>query len=83
MLTLLSLLSIVPASDACLQCDRRMRRMHEDYILFASKINDQIEMKKIRDHAYETYKSTSKERQGVIGELTTWIRHVTTLRSFF
>ena len=57
--------------------------MQEDYILSASKISDQIAMKNIRDHAYETYKSTSKERQGIIGELTTWLGHGTTLRSFF
>lgn len=71
MLMLLSLLSSVPAFKACLQCDRRIRRLHEDFVLSAPTVDDQIEMKKICDHAYVTYKETSWGRKGVIGETKT------------
>lgn len=71
MLMLVSLLSSVPAFKACLQCDRMIRRLHEDFVLSAPTVDDQIEMKKICDHAYVTYKETSWERKGVIGETKT------------
>lgn len=64
----LFLLCSVPAASACLQCDRRIRLLHEDYILSAPTVDNQIEMKKIRDYAYVTYKDTSRQRKGVIGE---------------
>uniref|UniRef100_A0A3Q3KFT4 Ig-like domain-containing protein n=1 Tax=Monopterus albus TaxID=43700 RepID=A0A3Q3KFT4_MONAL len=51
---------------ACLQCDRRIRLLHEDLVLSAPTVADQIEMKKICDHAYVTYRETSLERNGVI-----------------
>lgn len=71
MLMLVFLLSSIPAFMACLQCDRRIRLLHEDFILSAPNVNDQIEMKKICDHAYVTYKETSWQRKGVIGESKT------------
>ncbi|XP_027131077.1 izumo sperm-egg fusion protein 1 isoform X2 [Larimichthys crocea] len=60
----------VPAASACLQCDRRIRLLHEDYILSAPTVDNQIEMKKIRDYAYVTYKDTSRQRKGVIDPTT-------------
>lgn len=68
MLLLLYLLCCVPAVQTCLQCDHKIRRLHENFILSAPTISDQIELKKICDHAYATYKDTSQEREGIIGE---------------
>nr|XP_046243847.1 izumo sperm-egg fusion protein 1 isoform X8 [Scatophagus argus] len=70
MLVLVSLLCTVPSVKACLQCDRRIRRLLEDFILSASTVDNQIEMKRICDHAYVTYKETSRERKGVIDPTT-------------
>ncbi|KAM3610230.1 uncharacterized protein V6R79_001010 [Siganus canaliculatus] len=70
LLMLVSLLCSVPAVKTCLQCDRRIRRLHEDFILSAPTVDNQIEMKKIRDHAYVTYKETSRKRKGVIDPTT-------------
>ncbi|XP_070761277.1 izumo sperm-egg fusion protein 1 [Enoplosus armatus] len=70
LLMLVSLLCCVPAAKACLQCDRRVRLLHEDFVLSAPTVNDQIEMKKICDHAYVTYRETSREREGVIDPTT-------------
>ena len=72
LLVLVSLLCCVPAAKACLQCDRRIRLLLEDFVLSAPTVNNQIEMKKICDHAYVTYRETSWERKGVIGEIKTW-----------
>ncbi|TKS78312.1 hypothetical protein D9C73_012862 [Collichthys lucidus] len=66
----LFLLCSVPAASACLQCDRSIRLLHEDYILSAPTVDNQIEMKKIRDYAYVTYKDTSRQRKGVIDPTT-------------
>lgn len=74
LLMLVSLLCCVPAAQACLQCDRRIRLLHEDFALSAPTVDDQIEIKKICDHAYVTYRETSRERKGVIGETKTWFR---------
>nr|XP_046204276.1 izumo sperm-egg fusion protein 1 [Oncorhynchus gorbuscha] len=72
LLCLLSLLCCVPAGRPCLQCDRRVRLLHEDYLLAAASatIEDQIELKKILDYAYVTYTTTSNQYSGVIGPLT-------------
>ncbi|XP_029366338.1 izumo sperm-egg fusion protein 1 isoform X2 [Echeneis naucrates] len=67
---LLSLLCSVTATKACLQCDRRVRLLHDDLILSASTVVDQIELKKICDHAYVTYRETSGERNGLIDPTT-------------
>lgn len=68
MLIISYLLCCVAAVKTCLQCDHRVRRMHENFILSAPTIGGQIELKKICDHAYATYKDTSGERKGIIGE---------------
>ncbi|XP_044231615.1 izumo sperm-egg fusion protein 1 isoform X1 [Thunnus albacares] len=70
LLMLVSLLCCVPAAKACLQCDRRIRLLHEDFVLSGPTVNDQIELKKICDHAYVTYRETSQERRGVIDPTT-------------
>ncbi|XP_039658705.1 izumo sperm-egg fusion protein 1 isoform X4 [Perca fluviatilis] len=70
LLVLVSLLCCVPAAKACLQCDRRIRLLLEDFVLSAPTVNNQIEMKKICDHAYVTYRETSWERKGVIDPTT-------------
>ncbi|KAM6945199.1 izumo sperm-egg fusion protein 1 [Lycodopsis pacificus] len=70
LLMLVSLLCCVPAATACLQCDRKIKLLIEDLTLSAPTINDQIEIKKIRDHAYVTYRETSRQRKGVIDTTT-------------
>ncbi|XP_069379600.1 izumo sperm-egg fusion protein 1 isoform X2 [Paralichthys olivaceus] len=70
LLILVTLLGCVLAADACLQCDRRVRLLHEDLALSAPTVADQIEMTKICDHAYVTYRDTSRERKGVIDHTT-------------
>ncbi|KAM4577088.1 izumo sperm-egg fusion protein 1 [Odontesthes bonariensis] len=69
-LILVSLLCCVSAARACLQCDHTVRLLHEDFILAAPTVTDQIEMKMICDHAYVTYRETSLERKGVIDPTT-------------
>ncbi|CAL8249195.1 unnamed protein product [Merluccius merluccius] len=59
-----------PAVRACLQCDRRTRLLHEDLLLSAASVEDQIEFTLIRDHAYVTYRETSQARRGVIDPTT-------------
>ncbi|XP_051806770.1 izumo sperm-egg fusion protein 1 [Acanthochromis polyacanthus] len=70
LLMLVSLLCCVPAAQACLQCDRTVRLLHENFILSAPSVSDQIELQKISDHAYVTYTDTSQQRQGVIDPTT-------------
>ncbi|XP_008279797.1 izumo sperm-egg fusion protein 1 [Stegastes partitus] len=70
LLTLVSLLCCVPAAEACLQCERTIRLLHEDFILSAPSVSDQIELQKISDHAYVTYADTSRQRKGVIDPTT-------------
>ncbi|XP_060895049.1 izumo sperm-egg fusion protein 1 [Labrus mixtus] len=69
-LTLVSLLFYVYTAEACLQCDSKIRLLHEDLALSAPTVDDQIELKKIYDHAYQTYRETSRERKGVIDPTT-------------
>lgn len=68
-LMLVSLLCCVTAARACLQCDRSIRMMHEDFILSAPTLQDQLDLQSICDQAYVTYIETSQERKGVIGEI--------------
>ncbi|XP_024294230.1 izumo sperm-egg fusion protein 1 isoform X1 [Oncorhynchus tshawytscha] len=84
LLCLLSLLCCVPAGRPCLQCDRRVRLLHEDYLLAAASatIEDQIELKKILDYAYVTYTTTSNQYSGVI-DPTTLYRASTEYQSEF
>lgn len=73
MLMILYLLCSVFAVKTCLQCDGRIRRLHENFIFSAPTIADQIELKKICDHAYTTYEDASREREGIIGEAKLWL----------
>ncbi|XP_074495435.1 izumo sperm-egg fusion protein 1 [Sebastes fasciatus] len=73
LLMLVSLLCCVLAAKACLQCDRRIRLRDDGYFLKASAIVSQIDMEKIRTHAYRTYRVTSRERMGII-DATTFYR---------
>ncbi|KAM8886588.1 izumo sperm-egg fusion protein 1 isoform 2-T2 [Spinachia spinachia] len=70
LLWLASLLCCVHAAKACLQCDHKIRILLEDFVLSAPTVHDQIEMTKIRDHAYVRYRETSQERKGVIDSTT-------------
>ncbi|XP_068560205.1 izumo sperm-egg fusion protein 1 isoform X2 [Cebidichthys violaceus] len=70
MMMLVSLLCCVPAAAACLQCDREIRLLLEDFALSAPTVSDQIEITRICDHAYVTYRETSRERKGVIDTTT-------------
>lgn len=68
LLVLVPLLCGVHAAGCCLQCDSSIVRMHENFILSAPTVNDQIELQDICDYAYVTYQDTSKVREGVIGK---------------
>ena len=69
-LLVLSLLALfrMHAGRACLQCDRKTTLLHEDFLLSAASVEEQIELALIRDHAYATYRQTSRAHRGVIGE---------------
>ncbi|XP_035235180.1 izumo sperm-egg fusion protein 1 [Anguilla anguilla] len=69
---LLCLVLALPLTSACLQCDRQVRHLHEDYLLASSYANveDQIELKKIIDHTYFLYQETSNRFHGVIDPTT-------------
>ncbi|XP_061586234.1 izumo sperm-egg fusion protein 1 [Cololabis saira] len=67
---LVLLLWSVHAAQSCLQCERTIRLLHEDYILSAPSVNDQIELKSICDQAYQTYRETSLKQKGVIDPTT-------------
>ncbi|XP_054467778.1 izumo sperm-egg fusion protein 1 [Anoplopoma fimbria] len=82
LLMLVSLLCCLPPAKACLQCDRKIRLLLEDFVLSAPTVDDQIEIKKICDHAYATYRETSRERKGVI-DPTTLYRAKTEYQSEF
>ncbi|XP_029685882.1 izumo sperm-egg fusion protein 1 isoform X3 [Takifugu rubripes] len=82
MLSFFYLLCCVSAVKTCLQCDRRIRHLHDNFILSAPSIADQIELKKICDHAYATYKDASLEREGLI-DVTTLYRVRTEYESEF
>lgn len=58
----------IVTAGACLQCDRSISTMHEDFILSAPSVEDQIIFQMISDQAYVTYRETSQSRKGVIGE---------------
>ncbi|KAJ8379240.1 hypothetical protein SKAU_G00000180 [Synaphobranchus kaupii] len=69
---LLLLVLALPLTGACLQCDRQVRHLHEDYLLASShaSVEDQIELKKIIDHTYFLYQETSERFHGVIDPTT-------------
>ncbi|XP_078809331.1 izumo sperm-egg fusion protein 1 isoform X3 [Oryzias latipes] len=69
LLMLVYLLCFIPAAETCLQCERIIRFLHEDFIL-STAIKYQIELNMICDHAYQNYKQTSRQRKGVIDPTT-------------
>lgn len=87
MLILVFLLGILPLFRACLQCDTRIRTLHENFILTAPSLSDQIALKDICDQSYEEYKRASQQRKGVIGEtgdlqaFVSWRRFYETLQT--
>ncbi|CAL8296287.1 unnamed protein product [Gadus morhua 'NCC'] len=83
-LLVVSLLALcrMPAGRACLQCDRKTRLLHEDFLLSAASVEKQIALTMIRDHAYVTYRQTSQAHRGVI-DPTTFYRVSTEYHSEF
>ncbi|MED6232549.1 hypothetical protein ATANTOWER_032176 [Ataeniobius toweri] len=82
LLILVALIYCIPTAGACLQCDRTTRNMHEDFILSAPTVEDQMKLQDICDHAHVTYMNTSQDREGVI-DPTTFYRAKTEYQSEF
>ncbi|XP_060927894.1 izumo sperm-egg fusion protein 1-like [Limanda limanda] len=82
LLILVTLLGCVFAADACLQCDRRVRVLHEELARSAPTLKEQDEITDIYKGAYERYKETSKERKGII-DFTSMYRAGTEYRNEF
>ncbi|KAG7480787.1 hypothetical protein MATL_G00059860 [Megalops atlanticus] len=59
-------------TSSCLQCDRLVRHLHEDYMVASAStsVEDQIELKKIFDHTYFRYQQTSQHFHGIIDPTT-------------
>ncbi|XP_075889360.1 izumo sperm-egg fusion protein 1 isoform X2 [Nelusetta ayraudi] len=70
MLILAFLLASLPLFRACLQCDTRIRTLHDNLILSAPSVSDQIVLKHICDQSYVEYKQASQQRKGVIDPTT-------------
>ncbi|XP_049341881.1 izumo sperm-egg fusion protein 1 [Astyanax mexicanus] len=68
----LVMVCLVSSVTSCLQCDRAVLNMHEDFIAAAKgvTIQDQMDLKEITDQAYTNYKKTSEELRGVIDPTT-------------
>ncbi|XP_028852197.1 izumo sperm-egg fusion protein 1 [Denticeps clupeoides] len=81
---LLLLVCVLPAVEPCLQCDRVIKYLHDDFIdkLTGDTLQDQADIKDIIDHAYVTYKETSNRFHGVI-DPTTMYRARTEYQSEF
>ncbi|XP_019907879.1 izumo sperm-egg fusion protein 1 [Esox lucius] len=79
------LVCIIPVVRPCLQCDHRVMLLHEDFLLAAasSSVEEQIELKKIMEHAVVTYKTTSEQMSGGLIDLTTLYRASTEYQSEF
>lgn len=69
-LLLLLLQGIFPLLRACLQCDDKIRTLHDNFILSAPSLADQIALKSICEQAHQEYIQASQQRKGVIGEST-------------
>ncbi|KAK1787088.1 hypothetical protein P4O66_017468, partial [Electrophorus voltai] len=78
------LLCAVPCVSACLQCDRPILHMHEDFIATVEgiTIQDQMDLKQIVQHAYLTYQETSEHLRGLV-DPTTLYRAQTEYQSEF
>lgn len=61
---------LCPLVRSCLQCDQVILYVHEDFLSTVKgiRVRDQIELKKIIDHAYTNYRATSRLSSGVIGK---------------
>ncbi|XP_034023607.1 izumo sperm-egg fusion protein 1 [Thalassophryne amazonica] len=64
------LICCISAAQACLQCDSRIRNLHQDYILSFSSVLDQIIVTEYRDHAYTLYQQESLKGNGVVDSTT-------------
>ncbi|XP_061754554.1 izumo sperm-egg fusion protein 1 [Nerophis ophidion] len=64
------MLCCAAVSQACLQCDRSIRSMHEEFTLTGPTPAVQIDLQKITNQAYANYKSTSLSLKGVIDPTT-------------
>lgn len=65
----LVLVCVIPSVWSCLQCDLAVRHMHEDFMGTEPQmtVQEQMDLKKIINHAYVTYQDTSTQLSGVIG----------------
>ncbi|XP_061881613.1 izumo sperm-egg fusion protein 1 isoform X2 [Entelurus aequoreus] len=64
------MLCCATVSEACLQCDRSIRSMHEEFTLTGPTPAVQIDLQKINNQAYANYKNTSLFLKGVIDPTT-------------
>ncbi|XP_055017758.1 izumo sperm-egg fusion protein 1 [Boleophthalmus pectinirostris] len=81
-LLLLGVCSMLSGVRLCLQCERIVRLMHEDFVLSEPDALKQIELQKIVDYAYVTFRETSQSRMGVV-DFTTLYRARTEYQSEF
>lgn len=68
MLIRLLLLFCLPTANACLQCNRRVRHLHDNMIQ-SSSLADELELQKIFSHGVEMFREISEKRKGVIGRM--------------
>ncbi|XP_076845156.1 izumo sperm-egg fusion protein 1 isoform X2 [Brachyhypopomus gauderio] len=80
----LCLLCALSSVSCCLQCDRLILHMHEDFIATVGGITvqDQMDLEQIVDHAYATFRDTSEQSVGLI-DPTTLYRAQTEYQSEF
>ncbi|KAK7940521.1 hypothetical protein WMY93_003847 [Mugilogobius chulae] len=81
-LLLLLLACATPEVRPCLQCERTVKLMHDNYVLSEPDALKQIELQKIVDYADVTFRETSQSRMGVI-DFTTLYRARTEYQSEF
>uniref|UniRef100_A0AAV2MNX0 Ig-like domain-containing protein n=1 Tax=Knipowitschia caucasica TaxID=637954 RepID=A0AAV2MNX0_KNICA len=81
-LLLLLLLNAVPAVRACLQCDRTISLMHDNYILSLPDAIVQATFMNIINGGHDAFRETSLSHKGVI-DLTTLYRARTEYQSEF
>ncbi|KAM8865373.1 izumo sperm-egg fusion protein 1 [Synchiropus picturatus] len=70
LLILVPLICCVSATSACLQCNEEVRNQHENYILLAPSLEEQLSLKQIMDEVYGRYEKTSMKWNGVIARGT-------------
>ncbi|XP_024908964.1 izumo sperm-egg fusion protein 1 isoform X2 [Cynoglossus semilaevis] len=69
MLIGLLLLFCLPTANTCLQCNRRVRHLHDNMIQ-SSSLADELELQKIFSHGVEMFREISEKRKGVIDTTT-------------